>query len=46
MRVAMVLALIGWSVPSGWPGTWPSLPQPPVCTERHWHNECSQKVDS
>jgi hypothetical protein len=38
----LLLVLIGWTNPdSGWPGSSPDVPNPPICAEL-LHNECKQ----
>jgi hypothetical protein len=48
---AFLLVVIGWTNPdSGWPGTWPHLPQPPVCTQvvrtpaSNLHDQCKKRL--
>jgi hypothetical protein len=40
---ALLLVLIGWTNPdSGWPGSSPDVPDPPICAVSGLHNECKQ----
>jgi hypothetical protein len=40
---ALLLVLIGWTNPdSGWPGSSPDVPDPPICAQSGLHNECGR----
>jgi hypothetical protein len=41
---ALLLVLIGWTNPdSGWPGSSPDVPDPPICAQSGLHNECGSR---